>query len=82
MRNLWQLCIGQRKKRVRKRERYCKKKFAAHAAWRSIALLGDTQMPRPPKSILVPALCAGTFLGLAGGYARAAEPAPTPPPAN
>jgi putative OmpL-like beta-barrel porin-2 len=39
-------------------------------------------MPRPPKSILVPALCAGTFLGLAGGYARAAEPAPTPPPAN
>jgi Putative beta-barrel porin-2, OmpL-like. bbp2 len=40
------------------------------------------QMPRPPKSILVPALCAGTFLGLAGGYARAAEPAPTPPPAS
>jgi hypothetical protein len=39
-------------------------------------------MPRPLKSILVPALCAGTFLGLAGGYARAAEPAPTPPPAN
>jgi hypothetical protein len=39
-------------------------------------------MPRPPKSILVPALCAGTFLGLACGYARAAEPAPTPPPAN
>ncbi|MDQ6870301.1 MAG: porin [Pseudomonadota bacterium] len=39
-------------------------------------------MPRPPKSILVPALFAGTFLGLAGGYARAAEPAPTPPPAN
>jgi Putative beta-barrel porin-2, OmpL-like. bbp2 len=38
-------------------------------------------MPRPPKSLLVPALCAGTFLGLAG-YARAAEPAPTPPPAN
>src|SRR3984893_16363312 len=39
-------------------------------------------MPRPPKSILVPALCAGTFLGLAGGYARAAHPPPTPPPAN
>ena len=39
-------------------------------------------MPRPPKSILVRALCAGTFLGLAGGYARAAEPAPTPPPAS
>jgi hypothetical protein len=39
-------------------------------------------MPRPPISILVPALCAGTFLGLAGGYARAAEPAPTPPPAS
>jgi hypothetical protein len=39
-------------------------------------------MTRPPKSILVPALCAGAFLGLAGGYARAAEPAPTPPPAN
>jgi hypothetical protein len=39
-------------------------------------------MPRPPKSVLVPALCAGTFLGLAGGYARAAEPAPTPPPPN
>ncbi|MGH6829940.1 MAG: outer membrane beta-barrel protein, partial [Methylocella sp.] len=39
-------------------------------------------MPRPPKSILVPALCAGTFLGLAGGYARAAELAPMPPPAS
>ncbi|HEY8031621.1 MAG TPA: outer membrane beta-barrel protein, partial [Methylocella sp.] len=39
-------------------------------------------MPRPPKSILVPALCAGTFLGLAGNFARAAEPAPTPPPAS
>jgi Putative beta-barrel porin-2, OmpL-like. bbp2 len=39
-------------------------------------------MPRPPKSSLVPSLCAGMFLGLAGGYARAAEPAPTPPPAN
>jgi Putative beta-barrel porin-2, OmpL-like. bbp2 len=39
-------------------------------------------MPRPPKSILMPAICAGTLLGLAGGYARAAEPAPTPPPAN
>jgi hypothetical protein len=39
-------------------------------------------MPRPPKSVLVRALCAGTFLGLAGGYARAAEPAPTPPPPN
>jgi hypothetical protein len=30
----------------------------------------------------VPALCAGTFLGLSGGLALAAEPAPTPPPAN
>ena len=39
-------------------------------------------MPRPLKSVLVPALCAGTFLGLSGGFARAAEPAPTPPPAN
>jgi Putative beta-barrel porin-2, OmpL-like. bbp2 len=39
-------------------------------------------MPSPPKSILVPAFCAGAFLGLAGGYARAAEPAPTPPPPN
>ena len=39
-------------------------------------------MPRPLKSILVPALCAGTFLGLSSGFARAAEPAPTPPPAN
>ena len=45
-------------------------------------LLGDTQMPRPLKFILVPALCAGTFLGLSAGLARAAEPAPTPPPAN
>lgn len=37
-------------------------------------------MPRPLKSILVPALCAGTFLSLAGGYARAAtELAPMPP---
>ncbi|MGH6837705.1 MAG: outer membrane beta-barrel protein [Methylocella sp.] len=39
-------------------------------------------MPRPPKSFLVPALCAGTFVGLSAGFARAAEPAPTPPPAN
>ena len=39
-------------------------------------------MPRLPISILVRALCAGTFLGIAGGYARAAEPAPTPPPAG
>jgi hypothetical protein len=39
-------------------------------------------MPRPPKSILAPALCAGTFLGLSAGLARAAEPAPTPPPPN
>jgi hypothetical protein len=38
-------------------------------------------MPRPPKSIHVPALCACTFLGLSG-LAHAAEPAPTPPPAN
>jgi hypothetical protein len=30
----------------------------------------------------VPALCVGTFLGLSGGFARAAEPAPTPSPAN
>jgi Putative beta-barrel porin-2, OmpL-like. bbp2 len=37
-------------------------------------------MPRLPKSILMPALCAGTFLGLAGGYGRAAELAPMPPP--
>jgi Putative beta-barrel porin-2, OmpL-like. bbp2 len=39
-------------------------------------------MPRPPKSALLPALCAGTFLGLSAGLARAAEPAPTPPPPN
>jgi hypothetical protein len=39
-------------------------------------------MPRPLKSILVPALCAGTFLGLTGGFARAADVTPTPPPAN
>ncbi|MGB8898001.1 MAG: hypothetical protein WCC90_01535, partial [Methylocella sp.] len=39
-------------------------------------------MPRPPKSVLLPALCAGTFLGLSAGLARAAEPAPTPPPPN
>jgi hypothetical protein len=39
-------------------------------------------MPRPPKSILVPALYAGTFLGLSAGLARAAELAPTPPPAG
>jgi hypothetical protein len=54
-----------------------------------MALLGDTLMPRSLKSILVPALCAGTFLGLAGGFlclsgglARAADAAATPPPAN
>ena len=47
-----------------------------------MALLGDMLMPRSLKSILVLALCAGTFLGLSGGFARAAEPAPTPPPAN
>jgi hypothetical protein len=39
-------------------------------------------MPRPPKYVLLPALCAGTFLGLSAGLARAAEPAPTPPPPN
>ena len=39
-------------------------------------------MPRPLKSILVPALCAGTFLSLSGGLARAADITPTPPPAN
>ncbi len=33
-------------------------------------------MPRPLKSILVPALCAGTFLGLSGGLARAADVPP------
>ena len=33
-------------------------------------------MPRSLKSILVPALCAGTFLGLSGGLARAAEITP------
>src|ERR1700719_3518393 len=47
-----------------------------------MTLPGDTEMPRPPKSALVRALCAGTFLGLAGVYARAAEPAPSPPPAG
>jgi hypothetical protein len=39
-------------------------------------------MRRPLKSVLVPALCAGTLLGLAGSPARAAEPAPAPPPAS
>jgi hypothetical protein len=39
-------------------------------------------MPRPFKSLLMPALCAGTILGFPGGFARAAEPAPTPPPAS
>ena len=41
-------------------------------------------MPRPLKSILMPALCAGTFLCLSG-MARAADVAavaPPPPPAN
>jgi putative OmpL-like beta-barrel porin-2 len=37
-------------------------------------------MPRPLRSFLLPALCAGTFLGLSGSYGRAAEPAPAPPP--
>jgi hypothetical protein len=37
-------------------------------------------MPRPLQSLLVPVLCAGTFLGLSGSYASAAEPAPPPPP--
>ena len=37
-------------------------------------------MPRPLQSLLVPVLCASTFLGLSGGYAGAAEPAPKPPP--
>ena len=40
-------------------------------------------MPRSPKSILVPAsLRRHAVLGLAGGYARAAEPAPRTPPAG
>src|SRR5262249_43651285 len=34
----------------------------------------------PLPSLLVPVLCAGTFLGLSGSYASAAEPAPPPPP--
>jgi Putative beta-barrel porin-2, OmpL-like. bbp2 len=37
-------------------------------------------MRHPLRSRLLPALCAGTFLGLSGGYASAAEPAPPPPP--
>ncbi len=36
-------------------------------------------MPRSLKSLLVPALCAGTFLGLSGGLARAADLTATPP---
>ena len=39
-------------------------------------------MPRSLKSILVPALCASTFLGLSGSFARAADVPVTPPPAN
>ena len=39
-------------------------------------------MPHPVRSILVPTLCAGTILGLSSSYTRAAEPAPTPPPAG
>ena len=39
-------------------------------------------MPRSLKSILVPALCASTFLGFAGSVARAADVPPPPPPAN
>ena len=35
-------------------------------------------MPRSLKSLLVPALCAGTFLGLSGGLARAADLTATP----
>jgi Putative beta-barrel porin-2, OmpL-like. bbp2 len=38
-------------------------------------------MSRPLKSLLVPALCASTFLGLSGGVARAADVAAAPPPA-
>jgi hypothetical protein len=37
-------------------------------------------MTYPLKFILVPALCAGAFLGFSSGVARAAEPAPAPPP--
>ena len=37
-------------------------------------------MRRPKKSPLLPVLLAGTCLSLAGSYARAAEPAPAPPP--
>lgn len=36
-------------------------------------------MPRSLKSLLLLALCAGTFLGFASAPALAAEPAPTPP---
>lgn len=35
-------------------------------------------MPRSLKSLLVPAFCAGTFLGFASAPASAAEPAPAP----
>lgn len=38
-------------------------------------------MPRRPKSRVLPALCAGTILGLSGSYARAADVTPAPTPA-
>jgi ABC-type transport system substrate-binding protein len=37
-------------------------------------------MRRQLKSVLVPVLFASTLLGLTGGLALAAEPAPAPPP--
>ena len=47
-----------------------------------MASLGDMPMPRSIRSLLVPALCASTFLGLSGSFARAADAPVTPPPAN
>jgi hypothetical protein len=47
-----------------------------------MASLGDMPMPRSIRSLLVPALCASTFLGLSGSLARAADAPVTPPPAN
>ena len=38
-------------------------------------------MSRPLKSLLVPALCASTFLGFSGEVGRAADVTAAPPPA-
>lgn len=81
MRKLWQKRIGWRKNAPENPSGYCKNNFAEQAAGDPWLCFRRYFMPRALSSILVPALCAGTFLGLSGSLAGAADLTATPPPA-